>query len=99
MSVSLLPFARVPLARTLLVVAALSLVLAACGRRGPLEPPPDPSAPKQQSDATKKQGDTDEEDEDTAKATSVTPSPVTGTKKRPKGYTIPKEPFILDKIL
>ena len=39
MSVSLLPAGR-----PLLVAGFLVLALAACGRRGPLEPPPDPTA-------------------------------------------------------
>lgn len=65
---------------------ALALSLAACGRRGALEPPPDPAAPKEQQ-AT---GDAD----------ALTAAPVPGQgKKRPKAITPPDRPFILDPLL
>jgi predicted small lipoprotein YifL len=40
--------------RTFMMVILLAGVVSACGRRGPLEPPPDPSAPKvEQGDKNK----------------------------------------------
>lgn len=72
-------------ARISLVATALVLALAACGRRGPLEPPPDPSAPKQQKA------------DDSEQSLLPTASP-TGRKKA-KGYTVPNQPFILDPLL
>lgn len=90
-------------ARTALVILALGLALAACGRRGALQPPPAPEG-QQQTQAGEGQrtgvvvanGD-DEDDDDSA---SVVSSPVPGgAKKRAKGITIPKKPFILDPLL
>jgi predicted small lipoprotein YifL len=81
---SSLPFARIALVAGLLVLG-----LSACGRRGALEPPPDPTAQQAQKSA-------DEGDQQGA-----IPSPVgTPQSRRPKqGYVIPKEPFILDPLL
>lgn len=65
----------------------MALALAACGRRGALEPPPDPNAPKQQV-----QSDADDN--------AVVASPIPGgAKKRPKGITVPNRPFLLDPLL
>ena len=75
--------------RTAFVAGVLVLGLSACGRRGALEPPPDPSAPKAQQNASSPAPD------------EALPSPV-GTprsKTARRGYTIPKKPFILDPIL
>lgn len=75
--------------RTALVAGLLVLSLSACGRRGALEPPPDPSAPKTQ------QGSTDQ-----AEGQATLPSPVgTPRSKAKRGYTIPDKPFILDPLL
>jgi predicted small lipoprotein YifL len=99
-----------PLSRALIVAGILVFALAACGRRGALEAPPDPSATekpaaKQTAAQTAGQtagnqatgpGQTDEEEAD-----ATLPSPV-GTPRRSsskRGYVIPKEPFILDPIL
>jgi len=74
--------------RIALIAGILALSLSACGRRGALEPPPDPSAPQQQ---TSSQPSPD----------GALPSPV-GTprsKNTNRGFTIPKDPFILDPIL
>jgi predicted small lipoprotein YifL len=75
--------------RAVLVAGVLILSLSACGRRGALEAPPDPSAPQAQQGpaATPTQG--------------TLPSPV-GTpraKNANRGYTIPKSSFILDPLL
>jgi predicted small lipoprotein YifL len=76
---------RLPVSRLILAAGLLSLSLAACGRRGALEPPPDPSAPAQQTST-----------EDT-----TVPSPIGTPKKTNTRapYVKPKEPFILDPIL
>ncbi|MGO4574272.1 LPS translocon maturation chaperone LptM [Microvirga sp. 2TAF3] len=74
--------------RIALIAGVLALGLSACGRRGALEPPPDPSAPQQQSaNPTGSQG--------------VIASPIgtPSSKNAHRGYTIPKEPFILDPLL
>ena len=84
MTGSMLPSPRV-LARAALLAAALTGALAACGRRGPLEMPPDPNAPKQQ--------------EQTGPQTpTLTPVP-TQQPRRNTGIVVPNRPFILDKIL
>lgn len=75
--------------RAALVAGILVLGLSACGRRGALEPPPDPSAPQQQGQAA------------TATPEGTLPSPVgTPTKKSAnRGYTIPEKSFFLDPLL
>src|SRR5689334_13707585 len=93
------------LPRTVLVAGLLVLALGACGRRGALEAPPDPSATQkpaakqaaaqpagqaaQPAGQAAGPGQTDEEEED-----ATLPSPV-GTPRRSnakRGYVIPKEP-------
>ncbi|KLK90956.1 hypothetical protein AA309_22475 [Microvirga vignae] len=76
----------VSFSRAALVAGLIVLGLSACGRRGALEPPPDGSAPQAQP-----QGAADQ---------ATLPSPVGTPRSRPnRGYTIPKEPFILDPLL
>lgn len=77
--------------RALLIAGLVVLALAACGRRGPLEAPPDPSVEVQQ----KTQAEAGEDEESTT-LPSPTPTPRKGPRR---GYTIPKEPFILDPLL
>jgi predicted small lipoprotein YifL len=73
--------------RIALIAGLLALGLSACGRRGALEPPPDPSAPQQQTTSQAAPG-------------GVLPSPVgTQSKNTNRGFTIPKDRFILDPIL
>jgi predicted small lipoprotein YifL len=43
-----------PLTTTLLLTIALSAMLAGCGRRGPLEPPPSSVAPQSSQDQSAK---------------------------------------------
>ncbi|HZH10627.1 MAG TPA: lipoprotein [Microvirga sp.] len=75
--------------RAALVAGLIVLGLSACGRRGALEPPPDGSAPQAQQGA--QQGAADQ---------ATLPSPVGTPRQGPKrGYTIPKDPFILDPLL
>jgi predicted small lipoprotein YifL len=97
--------ASVPLPRALMVAGLLVLALTACGRRGALEAPPDPSTTQkpaakqtagQAGDPAAGPGQTDEEAAD-----STLPSPI-GTPRKgnsKRGYVIPKEPFFLDPIL
>ncbi|WP_245280631.1 MULTISPECIES: LPS translocon maturation chaperone LptM [Chelatococcus] len=75
-----------PTARSLAVVLAVALALAACGRRGALELPPDPNAPAQ-------------EEKTSTGGASLTPSPVGTPKKQPVAQPRPNEPFFLDAIL
>jgi predicted small lipoprotein YifL len=82
------------LARAVVIAGALVLGMAGCGRRGALEPPPDPSV----ADAQRRQQAQALDDEETE---SAIPSPV-GTPHRrqaKRGYVIPKDPFILDPLL
>ncbi|WP_230532829.1 LPS translocon maturation chaperone LptM [Microvirga roseola] len=74
------------LPRAALVAGLIVLGLAACGRRGALEPPPDAAAPQQaQTEGT---------------AQGILPSPVgTPRAKASVGYTVPDRPFILDPLL
>ena len=77
------------LPRAMLVAGLLILSLSACGRRGALEPPPDPSAPQTQQGAASESSDED-----------ALPSPVgTPRKKVNRAYKIPNQPFILDPLL
>ncbi|WP_210485348.1 LPS translocon maturation chaperone LptM [Microvirga antarctica] len=77
------------LSRAVLVAGLLILGLSACGRRGALEPPPDPNA------VTAKEGT-----DGTSASQGALPSPV-GTPKKTvrKDYVRPKTPFILDPLL
>jgi predicted small lipoprotein YifL len=79
---------RLPSARLVLVSGAVALSLAACGRRGAPEAPPDASV---------QQGN--QAEPGTSQAGTL-PSPV-GTPKRSgrQGYVIPNQPFILDPLL
>jgi predicted small lipoprotein YifL len=76
---------------TLVAVAAATLALAGCGRKGPLDLPP--SAAGQ---PVVEQGDTDEE-RAAAKGTVFDPS--YGVNAPPKAAKGTKKPFILDPLL
>jgi predicted small lipoprotein YifL len=108
-----------------LAASLLALGLAGCGRRGPLEAPPEAAAPAPRaapastraasrtvatqpasaSIATQPQSvtlDTPEDEtdeEDVTQGVVPTPNPTPGSRKRGRGYTIPKDPFILDPLL
>lgn len=78
---------RLPLARTILIVGLVGLSVVACGRRGPLEPPPG-STPNAVGTTA-------------ANNDSTVPSPL-GTPQRNRArepITVPKQPFILDPLL
>jgi predicted small lipoprotein YifL len=71
--------------RAVLVCGLIVLGLSACGRRGALEPPPGPAGAQAQPETTEQ---------------STLPSPVGTPRPKPsRGYTVPKEPFILDPLL
>ena len=70
------------------LTALALLALSACGRRGALEPPPGATAQAQQGQPAP----TD--------PVGTLPSPIgTPRKSSKQGYTIPKQPFILDPLL
>jgi predicted small lipoprotein YifL len=122
--------------RLALLAGVVAASLTACGRRGPLEPPPDPAAAATQrqreelrrqrqgavpaanptgaavagqteipavaqarrSEGTPPTPDEDEVDElPSSIVPSPSPQPQGGGRKR--GYTVPKDPFILDPLL
>lgn len=86
--------------RSALIVLALGLALAGCGRRGALEAPPNAAAQQAQAGDSQRTGAVVGGDEDDDSNDSVVASPIPGgQKKRPKGITIPKRPFILDPLL
>lgn len=104
MSLFVLSAARIPL-----MVGLVVLALAGCGRRGPPEAPPLAVAPAQPggraSQATPLSGpgpsqatavDDDEEPDELLPAVVPTQRPARNPRR---GYTIPKEPFILDPLL
>jgi predicted small lipoprotein YifL len=96
-----MPPSALPAARTILIAGLLILSLSACGRRGPLEAPMSQAelAAQQQGAATRP-ADTivADEGEDAAEAATV-PVPVPTARRRSRGVTVPKEPFILDPLL
>ena len=76
-----------PLARTILLAGLVALSVAACGRRGALEPPPGSTPNAAGETVTNEEG--------------TLPSPV-GTPSRNRSrepITVPKQPFILDPLL
>jgi predicted small lipoprotein YifL len=81
------------LSRAALVMGlCLPLMLTACGRRGPLEPPP--------SQKAKETTQTGSEVENADENVGFVPNPVSTPKtKRGQGFKIPQEPFILDPLL
>ena len=86
-----MPQSRLKLGRTALVVGMLGLALAACGRRGPLEPPPNAKnaidLPDEQTGAV----------ENSFNATDA--SPLGKPPKRNKAIEVPEKPFVLDPLL
>ena len=91
------PFAALSVGRVLLVAAALTLTLTACGRRGPLEPPPgvksgDKNAVEYPED---KQTNAEIDAQAGTFASSVTGKPP----KTSRVIKPPKRDFVLDPIL
>lgn len=105
MSLPVLSAARIPL-----MIGLLALALTACGRRGPPEAPPDLSVSPAQRGARisaaapaagagpspARAADDEEETEDLLPAVVPNARPARSSKR---GFTIPKEPFILDPLL
>jgi predicted small lipoprotein YifL len=82
--------------RLLLVSGLVICALAACGRRGGLEAPPDPADTAQP--ARQVQGQTIDDEEELRNEVVATPAP-TPPRRRARDYTVPKQPFILDPLL
>lgn len=87
-----MPHSRLTFGRAMLVAGFLGLALTACGRRGPLEPPPNAKnaidLPAEQTGAT----------EDTVPNVTDA-SPLGKPAKRNKAIEIPEKPFVLDPLL
>jgi predicted small lipoprotein YifL len=85
------PHSRLTFGRTVLLAGFLGLALTACGRKGPLEPPPDAKnaidLPAEQTGAV----------ENTFNATDA--SPLGKPPKRNKPIEVPEKPFVLDPLL
>ncbi|HEX2510262.1 MAG TPA: lipoprotein [Microvirga sp.] len=79
-------FPRLPLPRLVLAASLAALSLTACGRRGALESPPDPNAPKA---------------EQSAAPADTLPSPVAtpGQGGSKRGFVKTQDRFILDPLL
>jgi predicted small lipoprotein YifL len=93
-----LPSLALPsLGRVLLVAAALSLTLSACGRRGPLEPPPGVKAGDKNSVEypEDKQTNTELESQSGNFSTTVIGKPA----KASRVIKPPKRDFVLDPLL
>ncbi|RYE77661.1 MAG: hypothetical protein EOP19_22585 [Hyphomicrobiales bacterium] len=86
-----MPHSRLKLGRAIMVAGLLGLALTACGRRGPLEPPPNAKnaidLPDQQTGAV----------EDSFNASEA--SPLGKPAKRNKAIEVPEKPFVLDPLL
>ena len=90
---SRLNFARLKFGRTLLVVGLLGVALAACGRKGPLEPPPNVTGAVDLPD--NQIGAEDANDMSNYGQTSVLAKPA----KANKAITVPDKPFLLDPLM
>ena len=86
-----MPHSSLKLSRAIMVAGLLGLALTACGRRGPLEPPPDAknpvALPDQQIGAV----------ENTVNPTEA--SPLGKPAKRNRPIEVPEKPFVLDPLL
>ncbi len=80
-------------ARLAVVATALAVGLSACGRRGPLEPPPGAA------DVAKPDKLSQEAESETPGVKTLTPSITPAGSRKSKPITAPDRPFILDKIL
>jgi predicted small lipoprotein YifL len=91
--------------RLVLVAGLVALALAACGRRGQPEPPPDPSVSAAQRQTANQslpsaqptQAAEGEEAETETFVPTANPTPQRRGARR--GFVIPKEPFVLDPLL
>ncbi|WP_199085122.1 lipoprotein [Bosea sp. ASV33] len=83
---------RLKLGRTLLVVGLLAVALGACGRKGPLEPPPNVTGA---IDLPDDQTGAKENDPSSLGSASVLAKPA----KTNRAITIPDKPFVLDPLM
>jgi len=86
------PDSRLKLGRTLLVVGLLAVALGACGRKGPLEPPPNATGA---IDLPDDQIGAKPNDPATLNSTSVLAKPA----KANRAITVPEKPFFLDPLM
>jgi predicted small lipoprotein YifL len=86
------PHPRLKLGRALLLAGLLGLALTACGRKGPLEPPPNATNAMDLPDA--QIGATQSEFTSPAVA-----SPLAKAPKANRAITIPDKSFVLDPLL
>lgn len=89
--------------RALLIAGLIVLSLTACGRRGSPEAPltaAELAAQQQRTPEQRRQAEAAaaDDDDDVGGAAVMTPVP-NAPRRRPRGYTIPKEPFVLDPLL
>lgn len=87
-----MPHSRLKLGRAVLLAGLLGLALSACGRKGPLEAPPNAknaiALPDNQIGAV-----------ENTPPTAMDASPLGKPAKTNKAITIPESPFILDPLL
>ncbi|WP_306225405.1 LPS translocon maturation chaperone LptM [Bosea beijingensis] len=83
---------RLKLGRTLLVVGLLAVALGACGRKGPLEAPPNATGA---IDLPDDQIGAKENDPASLGSSSVLAKPA----KVNKAITVPNKPFVLDPLM
>ena len=83
---------RLKLGRTLLVVGLLAVALAACGRKGPLEAPPNATGA---IDLPDDQIGAKENDPSSLGSASVLAKPA----KTNKAIAVPNKPFLLDPLM
>lgn len=87
-----MPYPRLKLGRAIIVAGLLGLSLGACGRKGPLEPPPAAANAIDLPD-----GDIGATPVDVPGATEV--SPLAKPSKANRAITVPDKSFMLDPIL
>lgn len=80
--------------RVLVVTLGVALLLGACGRRGPLEPPPGAAAAPEVTPSP-----TSVENQSTPGSSPITIAPVGKGKTKGQPITAPKQKFFLDPLL
>ena len=87
-----MPHSRLKFGRAVLMAGLLGLALSACGRKGPLEPPPNAknaiALPDQQIGAV-----------ENTPPTAMDASPLGKPPKRNRAMEIPESSFVLDPLL
>ncbi len=89
-----MPHSRLKLGRVVLIAGLLGLSLTACGRRGPLEPPPKTKGALDLPDS-----DIGGEEDKTQEQAAAGATPFGKPPKANRNFTIPEKPFVLDPIL